>query len=527
MITTPKLKLISRSTQRISLPLKGVTLLLVGFSFLAALVVFLYPLEIETRESASWLHVLALKQGISLVDHSRVAFVEMQKGPMDPLLKVLIGSLFPFLESWHVIRFVAVLLPCAFILVSEKILSLNRVASPWRMFYLGSIGYLLLLLNAKEFLFVGRPDATAALLFLGFVYLSVAHTPSQNRNSLLHGALCGTTGMVVMLTNWRIAPCVVAVLGFTLWHYWQVYRNSFQTLLTYLMGWAIAAVTLWGLIFFTMFEGSWFLYYAHTFGFHSAASGWGITASGRGSALWFLLSLFNPYADPSALKGGPLLVAIAVYSLTPTPRPAQRNAWLILGGVVLMTNAVPYYMNYNGGGAWYFIPFVIVVWVYSVLHGAQMSNRQLIQLGGLVILLMFLNYRAVLLPTVHRIATMGQASQFMEQVRSLLPRYTLLSEDTFLFRTRFQGDVIDSGDEVEAVYETGYYGATFQQTVERYQKQIRQNSPNYIVTGFTQSTELDDLIEKQYVLAATAPQNFTANAKESLQLFRHKDLGKP
>jgi hypothetical protein len=526
MITAPKLKLISRSTQHISLPLQGLTLLLVGFSFIAALVVFLYPLEIETRESASWLHVLALKQGISLVDHSRVAFVEMQKGPMDPLLKVLIGSLFPFLESWHVIRFVAILLPCAFILVSGKLLSRDRAVSPWRMFYLGSIGYLLLLLNAKEFLFVGRPDATTALLFLGFVYLSVSHTSLRNRNSLLHGALCGTTGMAVMLTNWRIAPCVVAVLGFTLWHYWQVYRNSFQTLLTYLMGWAIAAFSLWGLIFFTMFEGSWFLYYAHTFGFHSAASGWGITASGRGSTLWFVLSLFNPYADPSALKGGPLLVAIAVYALTPAPKPALRNAWLILGGVVLMTNAVPYYMNYNGGGAWYFIPFVLLVWVYSVLHASQMSNRQLSRLGGMVVLLMLLNYRAVLLPTVHRIATMGQAGQFMAQVRSLLPRHTLLSEDTFLFRTRYQGDVIDSGDEVESVYQTGYYGATFQQTVQRYRERIRQKPPDYIVTGFTQSSKLDDLLEKQYVLAATGPQNFTANARESLKLFQRKGLGK-
>src|SRR4030095_14015445 len=75
------------------------------FSLSASAIVFFYPLEIETRESTTWLYVLALKQGINIYDHSQVAFVNMNHGPFDPLFKLLIATLFPSLESWQVTRF--------------------------------------------------------------------------------------------------------------------------------------------------------------------------------------------------------------------------------------------------------------------------------------------------------------------------------------------------------------------------------------------------------------------------------------
>lgn len=539
MITLPKIQLISRPTQQFNPWLKALTVLLVGFSLIAALIVFLYPLEIETRESAIWLHVLALKAGIGLYDHSQVTFVETHKGPLDPLIKFLIASVFPFLESWQVTRFMAILLPGAFGLVTWKLLRSRMMqTSPWRILYLSSIGYLLLLLNAKEFLYVGRPDATAALLFLGFIFLAIPFAPLRtsgnrydaiphltfktDRHILLHGIVCGISGMLVILTHWRIAPCVVAVILFTTWCYWQAYAKTLREAAFYLGACTITGLAVWLVVFFSLFGGDWTLYYAHTYGLFSKDSGWGVTASGRGSALQFLLDVFNPYADPSALKGGPLLVAIALYLLIPSQNKPLRMAWLLLGGTVFGANAIPYYLNYNGGGAWYFIPFVILLWYYFMLHASQLSPRKLTLLGTLVVLLMLLNYRSVILPTVHRIATMNQAGQFMGKLRSLQVNHSLLSEDTFLFRTTYQGDVIDSGDEVLAVYKTGYYGPVFQQTIKRYLAETQREPPDYIISGFTQSPELEDLIEANYTLVATGPQNFTANAQESLKLFQRR-----
>ena len=61
---------------------------------------FLYPLEMETREGTVWLHVLAMKTGINLYDHSKVAFVNMNHGPLEPILKTLVAFLFSDLRGW-------------------------------------------------------------------------------------------------------------------------------------------------------------------------------------------------------------------------------------------------------------------------------------------------------------------------------------------------------------------------------------------------------------------------------------------
>src|SRR5919197_3120084 len=91
------------------------------FSLSASAIVFFYPLEVETRESTVWLYVLALRQGISIYDHSRVAFVNMNHGPFDPLFKLLITLLCPFLEPWHIVRFAVFLLPFVYLLIAWKL----------------------------------------------------------------------------------------------------------------------------------------------------------------------------------------------------------------------------------------------------------------------------------------------------------------------------------------------------------------------------------------------------------------------
>jgi hypothetical protein len=510
-----------------ALILAGLSFLFTGFSLLVSTTAFFYPLEIETRESAVWLHVLTLMNGISLYDHSQVAFVAMHKGPFDSLFKLSIATLFPFFEPWQVIRFAVLLLPYIFFGIAWKVLPKRSSSSPWHVLYFGSVGYLMLLVSAKEFLLVGRSDATVALLYLLLVYLSLAFSPTQSPRIALHGCLCGMTGIAIILTNWRVAPCVLAILAFAVWQYWQVQCSAGRSVILDLLSYGTTCITLWGLQFLYLFDANWLLYYKHILGFHSPDSGWGISDSGRGSTLSFLVSLFNIYADPSRLKGGPLLLAGFVYALTPKPSAKSRNAWLLLGGAVFLANALPYYLNYNGGGAWYFIPFVIILWFFWLLHSAQMSDLKLVLLGFGLFVFLALNYRAVCLPTVHRLATMNQAAAFQTKVRSLQEQHSLLSEDTFLFRTTYKGDVIDSGDEVSAVYPTGYYGKTFTQTVKQYRDRLQREPPDYIVSGFTESLELRDFIEPQYVLSATGPANFTANGGESLRLFQRKREGRP
>src|SRR5205809_5897854 len=86
-------------------PLVLLTAIFLIISFLASGVAFFYPLEIETRESTVWLCVLASQQGINIYDHSRVAFVNMNHGPFDPLFKFEVETVFLFFEYWKVTRF--------------------------------------------------------------------------------------------------------------------------------------------------------------------------------------------------------------------------------------------------------------------------------------------------------------------------------------------------------------------------------------------------------------------------------------
>ena len=93
------------------------------FALSVSAIAFLYPLEIETRESTVWLHVLALRHGINIYDHTQVAFINQNHGPFDPLFKLSIAALFPFLEAWQITRISVLLLPYAFLLVAWKSLS--------------------------------------------------------------------------------------------------------------------------------------------------------------------------------------------------------------------------------------------------------------------------------------------------------------------------------------------------------------------------------------------------------------------
>src|SRR5206468_9117931 len=67
---------------------------LVGVSLFSSAVAFFYPLEIETRESTVWLHVLAMKEGINIYDHGRVAFINIGHGPLDALFKLVVAWAF-------------------------------------------------------------------------------------------------------------------------------------------------------------------------------------------------------------------------------------------------------------------------------------------------------------------------------------------------------------------------------------------------------------------------------------------------
>jgi hypothetical protein len=523
LVLCSALTLIVKSPPRITVAV--LTPIFVIGSLLASGIAFIYPLEIETRESTVWLHVLALKHGVNIYDHTQVAFVNTNHGPFDPLFKFLIATLFPFLESWQVARFSVFVLPYVFLWAAWKLLAKSSPRSFLSAAYLGSIGYLFLIVSAKDFIFVGRSDATAAVLVLALTYLSVSFAPTRSWMSVLHGFIWGSVGILLILTNWRMLPVVFALFIFSLWMLRYKYQVAFRATGLYLASCACASVAIFSFLLYQSFDFDLSLYYKHFFGIYSKASGHGHSTYSHASAIWFLSSLLKPTAPPDSLKGGPALLALVVYLLVPGKTSVQNQAWFLLGCFVFTACTVAYYLNYWGGGQWYYIPFLIILWFFLCANYTAMPISRLASVGVVIISFLVVNVRTVVEPSLWRAATFSQAYDFMRELRSLQTKHTLLSEDTFFFRTSYQGELIDMGDMVSRIRKRGsYYGDEFNRTVDRHFERIRKDPPDYIVTGFTESPELRSFAEENYLLVARGPGNFTANGLGESRLFQRKDL---
>jgi hypothetical protein len=503
--------------------IKILTPLFLLFSLSVSAVAFFYPLEIETRESTVWLHVLALQANINIYDYDQVAFINTHHGPFDSLFKFMIASVLPFLESWQIIRIAVFLLPYLFLLVAWRMV--GRESRNWlHSLYLGSIGYLFLVFTAKDWLFVGRNDATAAALLVVLTYVSVCMSSKTWRAASLHALTCGSLAALVILTNWRLAPTAGAILILALWRYQRSSQAAARQIVSYLGLYATASLMLWAGVGLYAFDFDLARYGAHFFGFFTKASGYGNRPYGHASVVWFLGSLFKPTATPESLKGGPLLWAFMVYLLIPQKGNAENKLWLSVSGFVFALCALAYYLNYYGGGQWYFIPFVIILWFFFCVNYPAMPVSRIAALGGIVTLLLIINFPTVIAPSLWRASTMREAHYFMERVRSLEKDNTILSEDAFLFRTTYHGELIDMGDQISRVRKRSYYGEQFNGTVDRHFKRIQMDPPNYVVSGFAESPELRQLIRDSYVQVGAGPNNLTGNGRGETRIFKRKDI---
>jgi hypothetical protein len=133
--------------------------------------------------------------------------------------------------------------------------------------------------------------------------------------------------------------------------------------------------------------------------------------------------------------------------------------------------------------------------------------------------LLCVNYDTTVAPSIRRVANVKSARTFMATVRSFQETNTILSEDTFFFRTRYGGELIDMGDTVSVFAKSDYFSRDFKDTVKRHFDQVRSQPPDYIITGFTESPELRKLIQEKYMLIGEGPNNLTASYSKSSELF--------
>jgi len=160
-----------------ALILAGVAVLLVALGKLCP-GLHLSPRDRDQR-GTSWLHVITMAAGVSLYDHHRVAFVNMNHGPMDPILKYAIHRLLPFLTPGMVTRFFVLLLPFGILAAMGYAL---QGRWPAAIFCTGCLYLFLLGLTPFQFL-IGRSDPAAAF-FLALMLVAAdfaAQTANKRR----------------------------------------------------------------------------------------------------------------------------------------------------------------------------------------------------------------------------------------------------------------------------------------------------------------------------------------------------------
>lgn len=498
-------------------------LLLVAASVFACSVALVWlaasnPLELEVREGSVWIHVLAARAGIDIYDPFQVAFVNMNHGPLDPILKTWISRCLPSLPGHFVTRGFVLLAPLSFLVSAYGMLRKN-----WTNSLLAAGALHLFLTHTSLLMLVGRSDATAlcGLCVAGFLTHQLLESPGRawfERPYVVRQLGLGALSSAVFLASSRYLPAVAAfqfvVVTARLERSKPTHlpKASMQRLrarsgfaleqlgmatLLYLAGFALV----WVPTFLIELGGSFQTYYSRFFGFFSAESGWG-TFAGPSFEL-FPETLLQGRTAP--LLAFASLVLLGAYRLR--KRRAELAAWLFMLALLWVSLAYGYYKNQAGGGLHYFLEFFVVAWVF-VLHSLGKRDRfgGAARVGIFALVVACMPWPSVLDRIEQAFDARARARTFLEQVALRTHGEPIFGEGTHLFKTSYRGEVVDTGDAVHATAMSQYFGKAFTFTYLTYIRELRRAPPRFVMVAVLReqpfrgimTPTLTTLIQKRY-----------------------------
>lgn len=469
-----------------------------------------YPMEMELREGTSWLHVLAMKAGISLYDHHAVAFINMNHGPLDPILKYWISSLLPWLPSQVVVRFFVPIVPVGVYLALRRARGGGGVGV-----LLGSASLYLFLLNLQPFhLLVGRSDPAALFFFCLFLVVAAPNPTRATqcashkwRRSVIGGLLAAAT---VLLNSRFAAPIGISACAFLAETAFAAHEESKRVACRTLSVWVVSGAFAYVAFAWVVCRGDFHLYYLHFFGFFSAKSGWGPNVRPPMEATLMLL-VRSRYLSHAAWVG---LLGLSVIFPSPTlSSKRQLASWLVCIVGLDVASAWIFYLNSQGGGLYYYAPFYIFAGFYvaRAIDWERLSGHfaaRLIPLLALVVVPWLDAYEQIEL----LVENSPSARNFNAQVALITEKHSVYSEQLFLFQHRYEGERVDCGDAVARVIDSGYFGTDFDQTAEKAFDSLRSEPPEFIMTGGLFRPELRRLLDTRYTPVVVSTAAFLANS---------------
>lgn len=478
------------------------------------------PLEIEVREGSVWIHVLAKRAGVDIYDSAQVAFVNMNHGPLDPILKTWVSMALPTLPGQVITRFFALLTP--FVLFGTAYVMTRRSLAGA---LLAASTLFLLCLHVSRMTLAGRSDTTAlcAAAVCGLLTHQLLVYPSRewsSRSYTLRQVGLGVASAVLFLVSWRYLP-VFAALQFVvlakqlteprralptgtsrarhllIWSETTLHRASVSSF-CFLLGFA----AIWLPTFWIELKGDGPNYYRHFFGFFLGDSGWGVYPAAKFEL--FPQTLWAPRLGALLLFAG--LILLGLFRLR--KRPVQLVAWLAMLIALWVTVSYGYYKNEGGGGLHYFFEFFIFAWIF-VLHAVCQRGPRVAQaeLALLALVFCLLPWRD-LSGYYNTIASVRERSlAFRAEVAALTAGEPVFGEETHLFKSAYSGEVLDTGDAADKVAQSGYFGPKFSQTYRKYTAELVRNPPPFVMVGLlyesTQSGVMTPTLQRLLMLRYT------------------------
>ncbi|HVZ74907.1 MAG TPA: hypothetical protein VHJ20_21140 [Polyangia bacterium] len=483
------------------------------------------PLETEIREGSAWMLVLAKRAGVDIYDTSRSAFVNMNHGPMDPLLKGWIAEHAPWLPGHTVVRIFVFLMPFFFLGAAYHV---GRRS--WTEALLAAGAFYLLLADITNMTVVGRSDATFFCALA--VGLSLTHALLVNRHqnwtNLRYVALqvaFGACGAVMFLTVWRIFPTIGVMVLLTFakqvtessYRFW---RTAISALVLYTAGFALV----WIPVFVLELHADFSLYYQRFFGFFTHESGWGTFPCAQFRL--FPIEMYEPRVGLALLLGG--LVVTAFYRLR--RERAQLVVWLLMLPTGWAVYAYAFYAN--GGGVHYFCPFVPITW-FLIVHALRRRGqwRPVAQVVVAGLFVWVYPWKPLFTRGEQLRALAAESRTFLKQVDERVGSQPVLGENSHLYKRWYRAEVIDSGDAVDAINGRKYYGEVFSRTYHQYLDDLVAHPPKFVMSAALNAADvasaatprLTQLLRERYRLAIAGPSTFIANGSGGTNLYERKD----
>ena len=508
---------------------------------------FTAPLEIEIREGSVWIQVLAKRAGIDIYDTTQVAFVNMNHGPLDPILKAWISRCAPMLPG-HMVTRIFVLLTPVFLLASAYVITGGQLAVS--MLAAGSL--FLVLAQMSVMVFVGRADATAVCLVavcgaLAHRLLVTRHRNWSNRRYIATQVGLGAASAAVFLTSWRFAPVIAALQVAVLST--QLAGSNLDPRPTSAAPEALAAPGARG----DRAEALRDLVGAlrRRVCSHLAAGVLDRVAWRRSILLPAFLRLLPGCERLGNIPGAVfrivpselldrrlasilLFAALILWGLYRLRKaPGALIAWLVMLTANWFAVAYGYFKNQSGGGLHYFFEFFALAWIF-ILHAFFRRLRwgALAQLVLGCVVVLTLPRRDLLAQREFLAEARKQGRVFRQRVADITQGQPVFSEETHLFKAQYQDELVDTGDTDAAVAGTEYFGGAFTRTFERHTRRLTSNPPKFVIGGLLEAeadstrimtAELRQLLKTRYQLRVVARRTAFATTAGSQALFERVD----